>query len=525
VEFLVNESIPCLLHEDEHLLAIDKPAGLNTHAPNPFAGEGIYDWLRHREPRWAALSLLHRLDKETSGVLVFGKTAMANRSLSAQFVRRSVQKKYWLLTDRPVEAVEQVRRSVLVRAGEKYVSRPPAAAGQEAQTLFRLVRAAPGRTLLEAEPLTGRTHQIRVHAADLGFPILGDQLYGGGTHPRLCLHAAELTLQHPATGETLCLAAPVDFSADARLGLRTALIDAALSDAWRLVHGAADGWPGWSVERVGAFLLSQSAARGPTADERAALEHWRQALSLRGAAHRSGAVVPVVGDLPPERLLVSENGVRFELRLGEGHAIGLFLDQRDNRRRLLTCHVAAGFPLRADGLGETAVLNAFAYTCGFSVCAALAGAHTTSLDLSRNYLAWGRRNFLLNALDANAHEFVHGDVFDWLRRWRKKGRRFDVVLLDPPTFSSSKTSGVFRAEQDYGALVAAALPLLRRGGVLFASTNVARLAPAAFLGAVEDAVAAAKRGIAARHYAPQPPDFPAARAQPAHLKTVWLRID
>ena len=65
---------PCVIFEDEHLLVVHKPAGWNTHAPGPFAGEGIYDWLKHREPRWSSLAILHRLDKETSGVLVFGKT-------------------------------------------------------------------------------------------------------------------------------------------------------------------------------------------------------------------------------------------------------------------------------------------------------------------------------------------------------------------------------------------------------------------------------------------------------------------
>jgi len=86
--------------EDEHLLVVNKPAGLNTHAPSPYAGEGYTDWLRHREPRWAKLAIIHRLDKETSGVLVFGKTPLANRSLTAQFTAHSIRKKYLLLTDR-----------------------------------------------------------------------------------------------------------------------------------------------------------------------------------------------------------------------------------------------------------------------------------------------------------------------------------------------------------------------------------------------------------------------------------------
>src|SRR5512142_271255 len=93
---------PLVCYEDEHLLVVNKPAGLNTHAPSPYAGEGLYDWLRHREPRWASLAILHRLDKETSGVMVFGKTSQANRSLTEQFTRRTVRKKYLLLTDRSV---------------------------------------------------------------------------------------------------------------------------------------------------------------------------------------------------------------------------------------------------------------------------------------------------------------------------------------------------------------------------------------------------------------------------------------
>src|SRR5690348_13152411 len=88
--------------EDEHLLVVDKPAGWNTHAPSPYAGEGIYEWLKNREPRWSDLAIIHRLDKETSGLLVFGKTPVANKSLTQQFTDRSVHKKYLLLTDRPV---------------------------------------------------------------------------------------------------------------------------------------------------------------------------------------------------------------------------------------------------------------------------------------------------------------------------------------------------------------------------------------------------------------------------------------
>jgi 23S rRNA-/tRNA-specific pseudouridylate synthase len=101
VRFLFSV-LRCVVFEDEHLLVVNKPAGWNTHAPSPHAGEGIYEWLRHREPRWANLAIIHRLDKETSGLLLFAKTALANRSLTDQFTHRRVRKQYWLLTDRRV---------------------------------------------------------------------------------------------------------------------------------------------------------------------------------------------------------------------------------------------------------------------------------------------------------------------------------------------------------------------------------------------------------------------------------------
>ena len=213
---------PCVIFEDEHLLVVHKPAGWNTHAPGPHAGEGIYDWLRHREPRWATLAILHRLDKETSGVMVFGKTPSANRSLTEQFMERRVRKKYLLLTDRPVPRRGLTVKTALVRVGEKYAGRPPHAGAEIAETWFKIVPEIRNpkseiRTL-EASPLTGRTHQIRVHAAERGFPILGDTLYGGTPAARVFLHAAEISFTHPATGRSVTFHAPANFGAELECG-------------------------------------------------------------------------------------------------------------------------------------------------------------------------------------------------------------------------------------------------------------------------------------------------------------------
>jgi 23S rRNA (cytosine1962-C5)-methyltransferase len=525
-----------MIFEDEHLLVVSKPVGWNTHAPSPYAGEGIYDWLKHQEPRWASLAILHRLDKETSGVIVFGKTPLANRSLTEQFTARRVHKKYLLLTDGDVPKKEFTLKTALARIGEKYASRPD---GEMAETKFTPIADAkfavnnPGLKMVTAEPLTGRTHQIRVHAAESGFPILGDTLYGGTASSRVFLHATEITFTYPATNEPVKFLAPVDFDTEPRLALRTSVIEPEATTACRLIHGASDGWPGWFVEKLGDFLLSQSEAPLST-KQNEELSRLARIFSARGTYHKilsrqvrrsnttEASPQLAFGEGAPERFEILENGVRFEMSFNEGYSVGLFLDQRDNRRRLLTGHIAADFPqLPASNFH---LLNCFAYTCGFSVCSAKAGAVTTSLDLSKKYLEWGKRNFALNGLDPATHDFIYGDTFDWLRRLGKKGRMFDVIVLDPPTFSQSKEHGTFRAEKDYGKLVTAALPVLKPGGILFASTNAADWPPEEFLADVETAVRAAKRKVLHRHYVPQPPDFPVSRAEPAYLKTVWMKI-
>src|SRR5439155_8421844 len=125
----------------------------------------------------------------------------------------------------------------LVRAGDRYLNRPLHAGRELAETRFRVLTSADGRTLVEAEPVTGRTHQIRVHAAAEGFPILGDALYGGTPAARVCLHAEQLTFKHPVTQDEVKICTPADFGADPRLALRAALFDPSATNAQRLAQG------------------------------------------------------------------------------------------------------------------------------------------------------------------------------------------------------------------------------------------------------------------------------------------------
>lgn len=509
---------PLVIWEDDHLLVVDKPPGINTHAPSELASDGLYEWLRRRETRWSSLSILQRLDRETSGVMLFGKTREANRELGAQFEQRRVRKSYLLLTDRDPGP-----------ASRRICSSGPGGP-EHAETEFRPLGRERGRWLVEALPRTGRTHQVRLHARDAGFPILGDTAYGGSRFGRLCLHARTLEIVHPATGAPLAFSAAVDFDADPHIQLCSTLWPEPGFDAWRLVHGASSGEPGWYVDRLGPYLLSQS-EREPADRQLARLEAWQRSLGARGVYHktlsgsaraaapREASPVLLSGEPAPPRFEVRENGVRFAMSFEEGYSQGLFLDQRENRRRVL---LGQAFPpTRGDSLQ---VLNAFAYTCAFSVCAALAGAYVTSLDLSRKTLDWGRDNFALNGLDPGRHDFIYGDCFDWMKRLAKKDRRFDLVLLDPPTFSRSKQSGVFRVERDYPRLVELALPLLAPGGMLLCSTNCASLAADDFVRAVTTAIHAGGRAIAERELVTQPPDFATSREEPGYLKALWLAV-
>lgn len=536
---------PCVRHEDEDVLVVSKPPGWNTHAPAPHAGEGLYDWLRDREPRWASLSILHRLDRDTSGLMVFGKSDRANRSLTAQFAGRGVEKVYLLRATgdpRPRGGEARVEAmpgggwrvtSWLSKLGERQGSRPDGPPGGEAITEFE----PRGVGTWLARPRTGRTHQIRVHAAALGMPILGDGWYGGASSSRMFLHAWSLAFAHPWDGRRMEFTEEARFD---RVGTGSAAVVSAMfgegeTNAHRCWHGAAHGHPGWRVDRLGEYLLV--AAEGVVEASDVALawpvegggpagvyaKAWRRDVGQ--AAPGESGPVRLAGEPAPGRFEVVENGVRYGLSMEEGYSAGLFLDQRDNRRRLLVGHVGHGFPWLEGGLRGREVLNTFAYTGGFSVCAALAGARVTTMDLSRKYLDWARDNFRRNGLEPAGHDFLHGDCLDWMGRLGRKGRRFDVVLVDPPTFSRSREHGDFRAEKDYAELAWLAARLVGPGGVLFCSTNAARLEPERFLGMVRAGVGRAGRRVRAEHYAPQPPDFAVTREEPAYLKTVWIRME
>jgi len=140
----------------------------------------------------------------------------------------------------------------------------------------------------------------------------------------------------------------------------------------------------------------------------------------------------------------------------------LFIDQRANRAHLRNARAAT-------------VLNTFAYTCSFSVVAALGGSVTTSVDLSRKSLTRGEENFARNRLDPSTHRFIHADVLDLLPRLARRGERFDAIILDPPTFSRGEKGRRFQVESDFEDLLITALELAEPRAHILLSTNYTRL--------------------------------------------------
>ena len=215
------EAIPLVVvHEDADILVIDKPAGLVVH-PGSGNWEGtLLNALLHRVPALAALpraGIVHRLDKDTSGLLVVAKTLAAHTDLVRQLQARTVKREYLALAHGLVER----DGSVAAPIGRHRTARTRMAVttrGKPATTHYRVLRRFRDTTLLECALETGRTHQIRVHLASIGHPLVGDPVYRGKRGPgegplarfgRQALHATRLALVHPRTGETLQWESPV----------------------------------------------------------------------------------------------------------------------------------------------------------------------------------------------------------------------------------------------------------------------------------------------------------------------------
>lgn len=546
-----------ILYEDEDLIVVNKPAGIPTHAPerdrNDDVKTRLSEWLRARDKREPYLGIHQRLDRDTSGVLLFTRRREANPEMARQFEGRLVQKSYVGCAElndmgfaKRGEAV--LRHRLLPDKDGLMQARPEhSQKGQLAITRVRVQKRNGKRAMLEIRPETGRTHQIRVQLAALQMPLAGDTAYPGPKAARLLLHASELRIQHPTTGKAISFRAPppdcfeqwlndnskgliknsIDFdrllreAAEKRYGIAKL----PKTNAFRLLNGAGDDLPGFTIDVYGDYLvvsLTDESAQ-PMLD---AVLDAAHGLGARGVykkirpKHASIIVdsrrdefAPshaVRGESAPESFQIQEHGLFYEVRLGDGLSTGIFLDQRENRRRV------------REFSENKRVLNCFAYTGAFSVAAAAGGARETlSVDISQRSLAWARRN--LDAIHANPaqHKIIEADVFGWMKFAAREHEQFDLIILDPPSFSTTKTTR-FSAESDYRSLATLAIGLLGENGRLLASTNHRGIVRAKFRRFLHEAARASKRALVQMKDMPDPIDFPPEPGFEPAMKSVLI---
>jgi RluA family pseudouridine synthase len=206
-----------IIYKDDHILIINKPAGLSV-LPEGWEPEAPY-LVKSLEEEYEKIWVVHRLDKFTSGVLVFALTAEAHRALNIQFEKHETEKVYRAITVGAPPWKERTTKFPLrVNVGHKHRTMVDDKNGVRSETKFRVLgwiqtslELAEGAALVEARPMTGRTHQIRVHAYALGYPLLGDTLYSAPETDiisRPALHAHSLTVNHPDSKERVTFTAP-----------------------------------------------------------------------------------------------------------------------------------------------------------------------------------------------------------------------------------------------------------------------------------------------------------------------------
>ena len=479
------------------ILVVDKPPGLVVHGGDErLPGDLVsrLSALLRAEGHDGYLGVHSRLDVGTSGVLPFTIERQVNARFAAEIEQGSAERVYVaavslgkgcrLSAEGRLEhrLLSDKRRSQVVKTG-----------GDRAVTHYRLLEERGGRALVELRPETGRMHQLRVQLAHCRAPIAGDELYGGAAAWRLLLHCRTrrvLGQQYEAPLPEELETWLIGGSSFAPLaGFAGRVLDAAsrrwpllgAGGAFRLVNDQGDGLPGVTVDRYGDWaVLSVTSADAEAQAQGIAdflVERGVRGVYLKRRERRDlrraevgelAPVEPTAGVATSSPLLVSEGGLKVRCELGEGLSTGLFVDQRDNRRRVL--EIACG----------RQVLNLFSYTCSFSVAAALGGASkVTSVDLSGRALERGRVSFADNGLDPAAHDFAQTDAVRYVRGAVKHGRRFGLIVLDPPSFASVGRA-TWRFERDIEPMLADCLKLLTPDGVLLCVTNHKQTNLAAF---------------------------------------------
>ncbi len=449
-------------------ILVDKPTGISTHSPD-IGKIGMCEVLESELDQ--KIYVVHRLDKETSGLLLFAKTPEAAKKIAELFEKHLVQKTYLFLTDKKCAQDQFTVESHIEKEKNSFISHQ--LKEKNSKTVFKKIKSLPLGDLWQAEPVTGKPHQIRLHAQDSGIAILGDNDHGGSPFSRLCLHALKIEIAIDNKKIQLSTAEPLwanDFNNTAELAIleahaqRKRLYTYPETESIRLLHSEIDSY---RIDQYGEVLwVYWYKESDPTLNDISMFESYAKKLNkklfIRKMLNRGDD--PNSNDLwaihnPPERWVAEENQVKYELRSDTGLSPGLFLDQRENRYWVRT-HSQ-----------DRSVLNLFSYTSGFSVNAALAGAReVVTVDVSSNFIEWSKENFKANDLNPENYEFWVSDALVFLKGTVRRKRKFDLIICDPPSFGRSK-NGVFSISKNYEELLVNCMLCLNKNGLILFSTN------------------------------------------------------
>lgn len=295
-------------------------------------------------------------------------------------------------------------------------------------------------------------------------------------------------------------------------------IRAGQTNAYRWIYGESDGLPAIVVDLYGEYAVVHRYSNGTKQVMPWLVKALSEGAPLRGIIERRPAggkgIELLWGEIPPRDLVVEEHGLKFKANLFEGQKTGLFLDHRENRRFIEPW---------CKGLR---VLDCFSYTGGFSLHAARGGAKTiTSCDIAPQARADAEENFRLNGYDTAPHTFLSEDVFDLLERYGRQDKRFDLIILDPPSFARAKKSR-HAAARAYVRLNRLALGCLEPGGLLATASCTSQVSPEMFRDILADAGGQAGRRLLILHEAGQPIDHPVAAGFPEgrYLKFIFARV-
>lgn len=460
----LNDELLSVLFEDDDIIAIDKPYGFNAHTNDAKADHGaaIEDGLIeiYEKNRGAPLHIIHRLDQTTTGVMIFGKSVESAKKYADYFLNRQVKKTYWFITKSQSKAnTFMVNQPIIHKAKEL-----------EAKTELNRLMAEHGYELWQANPFTGRNHQIRIHAQYAGLSLLGDEKYGGAVYPFLTLHNRKIQFPNgisiesrpPVYFESLSLLSDpvlskIFFEVDRRERL---FAGKDLSQqCYRLVNhvnGAKE--PGFSLDQFGSHLVLSWYRDEWTPKN---LATWTQVSgSLNKPIWVYGKdLKQLVGQVSSEPWSANELNVKYELKAEATSSVGLYLNQRLQRKWI------------KDSAKDKKVLSLFSNTGTYGLSAALGHAReVTLIDANKNHLAWAKRNFQKNGLNPESYKFLFRDSLTFVEASLAKQTKFDIIVCDTPTFFR-REKGIFRVEKSLEKLVSDCLSLLAPGGAFLISTQ------------------------------------------------------